>query len=75
MKGSPIPVKFESEEEAVIEACAKETGLSKSEIIRRAVRYVGLEYHRTKSADFLWPLVAGKADQGEKKQAARKRAA
>lgn len=37
-KGAPIPIRFEPPLEFMIEALARKTGFSKSEIIRRCVR-------------------------------------
>jgi len=53
----PTPVRFSADEEAVLAACVKITGMSKSEIIRRAVRLLAREFKRTGRADFIFPLV------------------
>jgi len=42
-KGSPIPVRFDEEEEAQINLLHDRTGISKSEIIRRAIRLLAIE--------------------------------
>lgn len=42
-KGKPIPVRFESEEDAAIKKIAEETGLDNSEVIRRSVRLLARE--------------------------------
>jgi hypothetical protein len=45
-KGDPIPAKFDPPEESLILRLADATGLSQSEIIRRATRLLGREIQR-----------------------------
>ncbi len=45
-KGNPIPAKFDPPEEELIAGLHKRTGLSQSEILRRAVRLLGREIER-----------------------------
>jgi hypothetical protein len=46
-KGNPIPVAFELQEEVFVRRYAEQTGLSRGEIIRRAVRFAGPKFlHR-----------------------------
>ena len=43
IKGDPIPIRFDPPSEFMIEALARRTGFSKSEIIRRCVRIARIE--------------------------------
>lgn len=43
-KGNPIPTKFDGPEDAFIRNLARETGFSRGEIIRRAVRFAGPKF-------------------------------
>src|SRR5262249_5156183 len=45
-KGNPIPTKFDPSEEGLIETLHLQTGLSKSEIVRRSVRCLAVEIVR-----------------------------
>lgn len=65
-KGDPIPAKFDPPEESLILDLAKDTGLSQSEIIRRAVRLLGRELHnqRDKWLTFLMSLRQGNEPVG-----------
>jgi len=55
-KGLPIPTRFEPEEEAMIEALKKKTGLSRSEIVRRAVRLTRIRIEETGDTSVLYDL-------------------
>ena len=54
-KGDPIPAKFDPPEEKLLHDLKRRTGLSISEIIRRSVRFLGIEIARRGSGwiDFL----------------------
>jgi hypothetical protein len=65
-KGDPIPAKFDPPEESLILDLARDTGLSQSEIIRRAVRLLGREIinQRGKWLTFLMSLRRGDEPAG-----------
>ncbi|MCE0483403.1 MAG: ribbon-helix-helix protein, CopG family [Methylacidiphilales bacterium] len=52
-KGLSIPTKFELEETALINELHLRTGLSRSEIVRRAVRLLRIEVARRGQAAFI----------------------
>lgn len=52
-KGTPIPVRFEDPDEAALALITSETGISKSEVIRRCVRYLALEALRRNDTTFI----------------------
>jgi hypothetical protein len=56
-KGSPIPVKFDYEEERLIKSINRSTGLSVSEIVRRAVRLLRYEMSNRSDAEALRFLI------------------
>lgn len=45
-KGKPIPTKFDADEEALLKWIAKKSGLSVSEVVRRAVFFLNEEVRR-----------------------------
>lgn len=45
-KGNSIPVRFEEGQEALLEDAAKRSGLSKSELVRRALYLLNTEIQR-----------------------------
>ncbi|MEP7016027.1 MAG: hypothetical protein ABI925_11350 [Verrucomicrobiota bacterium] len=53
-KGNPIPTKFDPPEEKLIVDLNSQTGLSQSEVVRRAVRLLRLEIERRGSRTFLF---------------------
>jgi hypothetical protein len=65
-KGHPIPVSFDLQEEVFIRRYAEQTGLSRGEIIRRAVRFAGPKFlHREVDiADMSLPALAAKGAAG-----------
>lgn len=50
---NPVPTRFDEDEMELIEKLASETGLSKSEIIRRSVNFALAAARKDKSVDFL----------------------
>jgi hypothetical protein len=54
----PIPTKFFAEDLAIITNATRETGLTRSEIIRRAVRLLGRQKEVVNGYEFLLRLTA-----------------
>jgi PAS domain S-box-containing protein len=52
-KGDPIPTRFDPEEDEALSVLQARTGLSKAEIVRRAVRLLAKRYRETGSASFI----------------------
>jgi hypothetical protein len=52
-KNNPVPTRFDAPEEDAIETLHARTGLSRAEIIRRAVRLLAQRYRSEKSAGFI----------------------
>lgn len=52
-KGTPIPVRFEDPDEAALALITGETGISKSEVIRRCVRFLAMEALRRNDSTFI----------------------
>ena len=53
LSGAPIPVRLQVVEQQMIERLKRQCGLSRSEIIRRAVRFARLETARQGESNFL----------------------
>jgi hypothetical protein len=57
----PIPVRFDEPEEKHIQTVAEQSGISKSEIIRRSVRLLRLEVARRGNIGFIVEELGPKA--------------
>jgi hypothetical protein len=72
-KGNPIPVKFDYEEEQLIKSLSRSTGLSVSEIVRRAVRLLRYEMSKRSGAEALNFLITELAPSSRAKRAKKPR--
>lgn len=54
----PVPTKFRPAEEKILKHASQRTGLTNSDLIRRAVLLMGREHSSTKSYSFLLELSA-----------------
>lgn len=59
-KSSPVPVRLEKDEKKVIKVLAKQSGLSVSEVLRRAVRYAAPRFLSGEAPLGLQPIAAAK---------------
>ena len=73
-KGNPIPTRFEADEEEMLIQLKRQTGLSKSEIVRRSVRLLREHIEDNKGDPaVLMKLPARTADNDEKPKPKKKR--
>lgn len=71
-KGTPIPVRFDDPEEAGLELLTSETGINKSEVIRRCVRYLAMEALRRNDSTFIAAITLDALKDALKNRAGKK---
>jgi len=52
-KGDPIPTRFDQAESEALKKLCNQTGFSRAEIVRRAVRLLRKRFHKEKSVGFI----------------------
>ena len=72
-KGDPIPTRFDPPEDEAIEQLRDQTGLSGSEIVRRAVRLLALEVKSRKGVGFILEELAPRIAEDSPPYRAKKR--